>query len=521
MVSVSLKNGAIRPESFDSSLGHTLVFSAFDASGTASAIALREGVDNLIGSVFNDMLIGNDGRNVMEGGDGDDTIDGGLGSDTVSYANAKSGVTVSLAIRTPQDTGGAGIDLLIGIENLIGSRFDDTLTGNAGNNRLEGGDGNDTVTYLPARRGVKVSLALQGVSQNTRGAGLDRLVGFENLVGSGFDDVLIGDGGDNIIEGGLGNDLLQGGLGVDTVSFARAERGVSVWLAQPRTQATLGAGNDTIQGFEHALGSAFADVLIGDYGANRLSGGDGDDWLDGMSGDDTLDGGSGSDTVDYSDLEEPIVLAAFGVVGKGSLGSDSLIGIETVIASVNPDDTIDLSAAGSPASGTVADLGSGQVRILGAAAPLPLVFSVAQFENVIGSPFADTLSGDAGTNSLSGGDGADTLTGGVGADRFGYTSIGQSSPTTADLITDFGGGDRIDLQAIDADPSTAADDAFSWVGLLADPSVPLAPGQVGYAVGTGFDGALLLFNGSGSPGMADGQVWLAGVSSVLSTDLLL
>jgi hypothetical protein len=64
-------------------------------------------------------------------------LDGGVGTaDTASYATAGSGVTVSLAIAGPQDTMGAGVDTLIGIERLIGSSGNDTLTGDGLANRI-------------------------------------------------------------------------------------------------------------------------------------------------------------------------------------------------------------------------------------------------------------------------------------------------------------------------------------------------------------------------------------------------
>ena len=56
---------------------------------------------------------------------------GGPGSDTASYASALTGVTVSLAKSGPQETFGAGVDWLQNIENLTGSSFNDTLTGDA------------------------------------------------------------------------------------------------------------------------------------------------------------------------------------------------------------------------------------------------------------------------------------------------------------------------------------------------------------------------------------------------------
>jgi Ca2+-binding RTX toxin-like protein len=52
----------------------------------------------------------------------------------------------------------------------------------------------------------------------------------------------------------------------------------------------------------------------------------------------------------------------------------------------------------------------------GTAAPLPLTFTVSQFENVIGSSFADTITGNSTNNSLNGGAGNDSLDGGAGND---------------------------------------------------------------------------------------------------------
>src|SRR5207344_2206657 len=95
--------------------------------------------ENLKGSAFDDTLEGNGGNN---------TLTGGAGNDTVSYANASAGVTVSLAIQdgvTAQNSIGAGTDILSGFENVTGSDFNDTLTGDGLANILTGNDGNDTL----------------------------------------------------------------------------------------------------------------------------------------------------------------------------------------------------------------------------------------------------------------------------------------------------------------------------------------------------------------------------------------
>jgi Ca2+-binding RTX toxin-like protein len=70
---------------------------------------------------------------------------GGLGVDTDAYASAGAGVVVNLATTTAQNTGAAGTDTASGFENLTGSAFDDTLTGDGSANVIDGGAGNDTL----------------------------------------------------------------------------------------------------------------------------------------------------------------------------------------------------------------------------------------------------------------------------------------------------------------------------------------------------------------------------------------
>ncbi len=154
---------------------------------------------------------------------------------------------------------------------------------------------------------MTVDLNTQGVAQNTVAAGSDTLIGIENLVGSALNDTLTGDGNDNVIEGGLGNDTLIGGAGNDTASYAGAAAGVTVSLAlQGAGQNTVNAGTDTLSGFENLLGSAFDDSLTGDANANTISGGAGNDTLNPGANArgivDLLDGGAGSDTASFAGL---------------------------------------------------------------------------------------------------------------------------------------------------------------------------------------------------------------------------
>ena len=104
------------------------------------------GIENLTGSGFNDTLTGDGNANMLSGGAGNDTLDGGAGNDTLDggagttrrpTATATAAVTVSLAVAGAQDTGGAGSDTLIGIENLTGAASTTRSTGDGNANVLE------------------------------------------------------------------------------------------------------------------------------------------------------------------------------------------------------------------------------------------------------------------------------------------------------------------------------------------------------------------------------------------------
>jgi Peptidase M10 serralysin C terminal/RTX calcium-binding nonapeptide repeat (4 copies) len=102
------------------------------------------------------------------------------------------------------------------IENAVGGSGDDFIIANEVGNRIDGGDGNDTVSYETATASVSANLT-QGRALG--GSGNDFLTSIENLVGSDFGDSLVGTVGTNVIEGGLGNDRLVGRGGADLFVF--------------------------------------------------------------------------------------------------------------------------------------------------------------------------------------------------------------------------------------------------------------------------------------------------------------
>ncbi len=95
---------------------------------------------------------GNGGDDTIRGGLGNDIRDGGINGmagDTLSFAGfaatvGTTGITVDLNLAGQQNTG-AGLDTITGFENVIGSDYDDTIRGDANRNSLYGGGGNDTI----------------------------------------------------------------------------------------------------------------------------------------------------------------------------------------------------------------------------------------------------------------------------------------------------------------------------------------------------------------------------------------
>ena len=221
-------------------------------------------------------LQGGDGADLLTGGDGNDVLDGGVGDDIASYATAGVGVTVSLLTQGAQDTG-AGLDTLIGIENLTGSAHSDVLIGDGGANRLDGGLGQDW---------------------------LQSGVGDDALVGGDGDDSVWGGAGSDTLDGGSGNDTIDGGAGVDLVTYAFASSGVEVDLSIVEDQLTRGGGIDTLISIEGVIGSDLDDLLTGSNVSNTLRGGAGDDILRGGGGGDFLYGEAGADIFVYGAVSD-------------------------------------------------------------------------------------------------------------------------------------------------------------------------------------------------------------------------
>ena len=142
-------------------------------------------------------MLGGDNNDVFTDIFGTDVMDGGFGLNRVDYSDYYGRIVVNLANQTGRqdaavwhedETGiygsysfnNEGTDTLISIQDVVGTLFGDSITGNSGNNHLFGGSDNDTLS---------------------------------------------GGGGNDTLEGGVDQDRLTGGAGADWFVFNTATDG--------------------------------------------------------------------------------------------------------------------------------------------------------------------------------------------------------------------------------------------------------------------------------------------------------
>ena len=405
------------------------------------------------------MTILSSGDDWVVAGDGDDSLNGAGGDD---FIWGEGGDNTLL--------GGTGFD------NLFGGDGHDILIGGPGGNQLEGDAGDDTL------RGGNFGNGLDG------GVGSDLIHG-----GSGGDQIhhggdavrdrLFGAGGDDYVFAGTG-DFLRGGPGHDvgSVELQPTTAAMTLKLKGFTTgeRIVLPDGTD-LAGFEEVwlwLGSGADQVRLDDGGLiyvnggegnDSLTGGPGDDLIAGGLGDDLLTGGAGFDVASYYPSAGPaqVSLALTGPQDTGA-GLDVLSGFEGLLGSGYGDRLVGDKEANS------LDGASGDDTISGAGGD-------------------DTIAGGGGFDVLRGGGGDDlikdeppavvsigpaTIIGGAGGDElwdrikdqvvFAYERLSDSRLSDPDRLFIYGSqfeydADKIDLSLIDADITTAGDQAFVQV----------------------------------------------------------
>lgn len=197
------------------------------------------GDDRTEGGVGNDLAQGSNGNDTMLGGDGVDTLGGGSGGDLL---RGEAGADVLL--------GSNGDDRLFGgddADTLQGGGGRDTLWGDGGADRIEGGDQTNTVSYDTATSKVWVRLwAGDGLAGDALG---DVLVEIEDLVGSAFGDTLVGDDSVNRIDGGESGDLISGLNGDDILVGESGADTLTGGSGNEQFWFSVGGGADVVTDF--------------------------------------------------------------------------------------------------------------------------------------------------------------------------------------------------------------------------------------------------------------------------------
>lgn len=350
-----------------------------------------------------------------------------------------------------------------GNDVIVGKAASDVIYGGGGNDRISGGaNGNDTICGGP---------------------GDDTLIGgrgFDSLYGEEGNDTLLGETGSDMLDGGAGQDQLSGSKGADTLHGGAGDDVLTG--AKGPDQLEGGSGNDYIdgeQGSDEIEGGPGDDKLLGDKGNDQIEGGTGNDTVEGGPGDDSaLDGGPGTDSV-------------FG--GAGSDNADGGPGNGDV---VRGDAGTDALSGGGGANDIVsyasATRGGTQINLAADEAKGDGHDELSGFEDVVGSPQADTIVGDGEANRLDGGVGNDTLeSGGGGGEAFGgpgsdacngfaveYSCGPESGPPAggASVILDQG----LDESSLVVQGSQAADEmriSLGAGGWTVSDSVPIFAGD--------------------------------------------
>ncbi len=300
------------------------------------------GIPNNAGDDSVDIALGASGIDLNNDGDLDVTlsgteevlVSGGPEDDTISAAGSTATgaafpTSVLLSGNAGDDTlaGGAGNDNPSVFGQINGGAGDDTVSGGAGDDLLDGGTdtgvttdcsatGGDWVDFSASTAAVNVNLT----ALNATGEGLDTLAEIENITGSAQADTLTGDGADNEIAPGAGDDKVDGSGATDTVDYSDATAAVTVDFTA--NTATGGSGNDTLTSIENAHGSDFDDTFVDQTDQDNADcGGGGNDLFNqgasASSGEkDILDGEGGTDTADYGARTSDLTVTLNGSANK-------------------------------------------------------------------------------------------------------------------------------------------------------------------------------------------------------------
>lgn len=385
-----------------------------------------KGNDSILGLGGNDLIMGLAGKDTLSGGAGKDVfvldagnkkIDGGAGFDGIDLSKATRGIEFDFEFgRVDYEVRGkSGHATFKNIEAVKATNKVDIITGDDNDNLIHSWGGDDVVF---------------GAGGND--TFYDRH-GADSTYGGEGDDTYIVYADNDYFDGGNGLDILDFHYSFDAIDFTVGDQFNSIATSSPG-----GSGSVFYLDVEGVVGTDYNDVLTGNFEDNILFGGDGDDVINGDLGNDTINGGRGDDTIEASAGDDRIIISA---------GNDSISSVPILNGG---SDTIDLRNA---TRGTTASLEFGEVISYRGRDGIG-TSTLSGIDNIDGSKFADTLTGNdranilrgmAGNDRLDGNAGDDvlvsdagneTMTGDAGADAFLFAAAANRK-ANFDTITDF------------------------------------------------------------------------------------
>jgi Ca2+-binding RTX toxin-like protein len=283
--------------------GHDKLNSGFAGNSFVDGGA---GNDFLFSGDGNDNLYGGSGDDVLLGGYGNNMLAGGTGTDTVSYAwsdlLSPRQIKADLSTGRGGTWGGTDVDTYNGIENLEGGVLADFLIGNAGDNEIWGDNGNDLINGGAGND--KLHTGVGGGTANGE-AGDDTLFVGQNRISLqtmdiGFSWLNGGEGNDTVsyeeMDEAVNADLVFGSGGSDhynSIENLTGSRYADSLNGNSGANVLLGGG-----GYDNIMGRGGNDYLDAGEGGGVLMGGDGEDTLVAGGSMNVLFGNADNDTID-------------------------------------------------------------------------------------------------------------------------------------------------------------------------------------------------------------------------------
>lgn len=428
--------------------------SAGELSGTACSDVIVAGSDTTVitGGAGDDVIIGAPNTVLIEAGGGWDLvignsfstiIEGGGGNDIIDASAPTEPDEVTSSVQDQIDLAVSAVPLLEGEEfeqdidqqllktqsrggtNLNLKLRQEAIESTVGVQRVIGtvDEGSESMPSdevvaldfsteaLPAKSGR----AIRELAEGSGASAMSREWGGNTQYGDEGNDILYGGRGTDEIYGRLGNDLIYGGIEDDEL-----------------------------------YGNGGNDYLLGGFGSDDIQGGPDDDVVQGDATGDKMIDSSGTDTLSF---------ASGGIYG---FGSPSMSGFPNFPAPGSSERGIYIDLSASVANnGSVVGGGGGTDKAATGSDP-GTVFS--DFENVIGTPFADYIVGNSGLNILEGGGGSDVIYGGTGSADVLIGDAGGdnlSAPAGSWLV----GGPGSDYCGTSPLPADCESNPSNWVGV--------------------------------------------------------